>query len=321
MLTRGPQLKAYGFIVVAALLWGSMGVMAKTLYSLGVAPWSLIFFRASLGFVACALFVALVDRRWFRARWQDMPFLLAYGLTSVALFFSLYLFTISLVTVAVAVVLLYTAPAMASVMARVAFGEALTPIKITALVLSFGGCVLVAGLIPMVAPASVLGIATGVGSAFAYALYTIMSKQGRARYNAWTLQFYAFGFGTLFLLPVLALEEFSAGPYPPEAWLLIVLVAAGPSLAARVLYVAALKHVEASRGSIVANVEPVAAALFAYLILGEILSPSQLIGGFLVLAGAALAQQRSFGLFHYRGRAARASRLETTQSTSSGLVK
>jgi len=62
-----------------------------------------------------------------------------------------------------------------------------------------------------------------------------------------------------------------------------------------VLYTAALKHVDASRAAIVATVEPVSAAAFALVILGETLSPIQLLGGVLVLAGAMLAQHGGVG--------------------------
>ncbi|HZK67928.1 MAG TPA: DMT family transporter [Chloroflexota bacterium] len=110
------------------------------------------------------------------------------------------------------------------------------------------------------------------------------------RYSSWTVLFYSMGFAALFLVPLLALPEASLGPYSWEVWGWLLFVAAGPTLLARVLYVSAVKHVEASRAAIVANVEPVTAAVFAFFLLGELLMSSQLLGGVLVLAGAVIAQ-------------------------------
>lgn len=286
-------LKAYGMVAAAAFLWGSLGVVAKTLYSLGVTPWSLVFFRGALGFLACGLAMMSMDRSLFRVRRHDLPFLALYGLVSTSMFYALYMYTISVTAVAVSVVLLYTAPVFAALMARFAFGEPLTPAKLAALILSFMGCVLVAGLQSEQPAVGWVGIVTGIGSAITYATFGIFGKHARQRYSSWTVLFYSMGFAALFLIPLLALPRTSLGPYPWEVWGWLLFVAAGPTLLARVLYVSAVKYVEASRAAIVANVEPVTAAVFAFVLLGEMLTSSQVLGGVLVLAGAVIAQMPS----------------------------
>ncbi len=284
-------MEAYGMIALAATMWGGLGVIAKWLYADGMDPWALIFFRTALGALAFGGVLLLGDRSWLWVRREDLPFLALYGLISTSAFYALYLFTISLTSVAAAAVLLYTAPSMAAVMARFAFGEPITRPKVAALLLSFAGCILVAGLQseePVVSP---LGIATGLGSAITYASFGIMGKQARQRYNPWTINFYSMAFATLFLLPLPWFPGVSLWPYSVRAWLLLAVLTIGPTLVSRALYVSAVKHVEASRAAIVATVEPVAAAVFALALLGELLSPSQLAGGFLVLAGSVMAQQ------------------------------
>ena len=274
-------------------MWGSIGVMAKDLYASGVSPWSLVFFRASLGFLACGLVILVADRSWLRIRVADVPFFAIYGLISTSAFFSLYLYTISLTTVAVAVVLLYSAPVFSAIMGRIFFGEALAAAKVGALTLAFAGCVLVTGLESGQLAVGPVGILTGLGSAVTYASFGIMGKYARRRYNAVTILFYSMGFGTLFLLPVLYLPGASLGPFSWRVWALLVVIAAGPTLLARILFVAAVKHVEASRAAIVATVEPLVASVLAAVLLAELLSPVQILGGVLVLAGSVLAQQPS----------------------------
>jgi len=286
-------LQAYGMIVFAAVMWGSLGVMTKALYGLGLDPWSLTFYRTSMGFLAFAVVVLATSRPSLRVRREDLPFLALYGLISTAAFHTLYLYTISITSVAVAAVLLYTAPGLSTIMARFAFGEPLNPSKVVALLLAFGGCVLVAGLESGSPAVSPLGIATGLGSAVTYASFGIMGKRARERYDPWTVNFYCIGFATIFLIPVLAVPGTSMGPYPPVAWVLLVIMAVGPTMLSRLLYVSAVKHVEASRAAIAATIEPVSAGIFAVVLLGELLSPTQIVGGILVLAGAVLAQRSS----------------------------
>ncbi|HEX2986749.1 MAG TPA: DMT family transporter, partial [Chloroflexota bacterium] len=134
--SRRGELEAYAMIALAATMWGGLGVIAKWLYADGMDPWALIFFRTSMGALAFGGVLLIGDREWWRVRREDLPFLALYGLISTSAFYALYLFTISLTSVAAAAVLLYTAPSMAVVMAHFAFGESITRPKIAALLLS-----------------------------------------------------------------------------------------------------------------------------------------------------------------------------------------
>jgi drug/metabolite transporter, DME family len=289
------ELRGYALVATAALMWGTVGVMAKFLYAWGMSPWSLVYFRSAVTALMIGGIILAVNPAWFRVRRADIPFLIAYAALGSAAFFAFYFFTISLTTVAVAVVLLYTAPAFATIIARFVLGEAITPVKLAAVGISFVGCALVAEIGTIGSADTVvqpLGIVTGLGAAITYALFGIMSKQARRSYNTWTVLFYAMGIATLFLSPILLLPEFAVGPYPAEAYLILAVMILGPTLLSRLFYVEGIKSVEASRAAIVATVEPVAASIFAFLILGEYLSTPQLLGGLLVLGGAMLAQQR-----------------------------
>jgi drug/metabolite transporter (DMT)-like permease len=56
--------------------------------------------------------------------------------------------------------------------------------------------------------------------------------------------------------------------------------------------VAALRHIAAPRAAVVATLEPVLAALFAWLIHDEALAAVQIAGGIAVLAAVAWVQSR-----------------------------
>jgi drug/metabolite transporter (DMT)-like permease len=57
-----------------------------------------------------------------------------------------------------------------------------------------------------------------------------------------------------------------------------------------VLIVAAVRHIPASRAAVVATLEPVLGAVFAWLLKGEALATVQIVGGALVLAAVAWVQ-------------------------------
>ena len=79
-----------------------------------------------------------------------------------------------------------------------------------------------------------------------------------------------------------------------DVWMSAVLLALVSTVAAFVLYTSGLKHLEASKASILATVEPIIAVLTGVLFLGEHLRGWQVLGMALVLYSAILvAEKRS----------------------------
>jgi drug/metabolite transporter (DMT)-like permease len=58
-----------------------------------------------------------------------------------------------------------------------------------------------------------------------------------------------------------------------------------------VLLLSGLRHLSASTSSVIGMLEPVVAGVFAWWWLGEILTPVQLLGGAVVIAGIILADR------------------------------
>lgn len=92
------------------------------------------------------------------------------------------------------------------------------PRKIGALLLTFCGCVLVAGLFPAgVGSISAAAVLFGLGSGFGYALYSIFSKLALKRYSPSTITFYTFLFSALGSLPLSRLWEDASLLLDPRA--------------------------------------------------------------------------------------------------------
>jgi drug/metabolite transporter, DME family len=89
--------------------------------------------------------------------------------------------------------------------------------------------------------------------------------------------------GALVFLPFVAFH-----PKTPQVWAALVFIGAVPTYGAYTLYSAGLRRIEATRAATVATIEPVVAAIGAYLMWNERLSPLGYAFAALVLAGVLL---------------------------------
>ena len=157
-----------------------------------------------------------------------------------------------------------------------------------ALALSFAGCALVSGIVGGDTSVSAVGLLLGVGAGFCYATYTIFAHYGLAHYDSYTMIYWTFlvaGIGSLFFLNP---TELAAAMPDSRLWL----GTAGLVLIATVLpyifYTKGLEGVESGKASIIANVEPVVAALTGVVFFHETLSIWTLLGVACVLGGVIL---------------------------------
>ena len=109
-----------------------------------------------------------------------------------------YLYTISKIQVAAAILIQYLAPIFVAIFSMLFWKERPTVFKITALFLAFGGCFLVVGgynleLLQM----NLLGILGGLTSAITFAGYSLLGERAMHRYKPWTVIFYALAFSAL----------------------------------------------------------------------------------------------------------------------------
>ncbi|MFR5783016.1 MAG: DMT family transporter, partial [Oscillospiraceae bacterium] len=91
-----------------------------------------------------------------------------------------------------AAILLYTAPAIVTLLSALLFKERLTGLKLLAVLLAFLGCALVSGLGAGDMALSTAGILYGLGAGFGYAMYSIFARFALERgYSSNTINFYS----------------------------------------------------------------------------------------------------------------------------------
>jgi len=280
------RLRGYTFVLVAATLWATLGIIFKALIGdYGLSRITIAFFRASLS--AVVLFAALALRRpsLLRIAVRDVLFFAAFGLFGIAAFYIVYITAIDLAGMSVAAVLLYTAPAWVALISAVFLGERLTPVKLVAVTLAMAGCALVARVYDVRGlQLNWLGIVAGLGAGLTYALYSVFNKIGLHRHDGWTVLAYGLLAGSVFLAPLQSPQWLVTALRQPGAVVWLLVLALGPTLGAGLSFNAGLRYVPVSSASIVATLEPVIASLLAFTFLHERLDPAQLVGGGLILA-------------------------------------
>jgi len=241
----------------AGATWGTTGPLSTGLYALMPAT-SIGFWRVLIGTVALIAWGLFFRRDLFRADARGWLLVGLGGGALVALFEIAYQFAIAGVGVAGAAALLYTAPVIVAVLARVILKEALTPLRVAlALMVMIGVALTVTGGSNAGAEAArtsiVAGIVGGLLSALSYALTTLMARYAVPRYGVVRVLFLEALGGVLIVW--LALSVWGRPPSLP------------PSAAA--------------------SIEPVVGALLAFLLFSQHLTPLGVIGLLMVVGGVA----------------------------------
>jgi drug/metabolite transporter (DMT)-like permease len=143
-------------------------------------------------------------------------------------------------------------------------------------------------------PSALLGDALGVATALFYAGYLLAVKGLRDRGET-TLHLMAVTttISAIVLFPVALATGEPMLPQTPSGWWILVGLALVSHAAGQGLIAYALAHLGAAFSSVSLLFQPVMAALFAWLLLGEPLAALQAAGGVIVLLGIYLARRGS----------------------------
>lgn len=284
--------RAYLLIATGAALWGIIGIFVQALYSFGFSPIQVVAIRVITAGVILLLYVLITNRSILKIKAADSKYFIGTGILSIVFFNWCYFTTIQEVSLSVAAVLLYTAPAFVTVISRFVFQEWLTTKKVLALVMTITGCALVVGFLPsMRFSVSWYGFIVGLGSGLGYALYSIFGKLASSKYSSLTITTYTFLFAGAFIIPASGLWEVKELFLNAKVWLYGTGLGIIPTILAYVLYTLGLSHVESSRASITATVEPIVATLIGVTVFGDILTGWQAAGIVLILSAVFLVQK------------------------------
>lgn len=277
-------------VLTAGSLWGLMGLLVRSLTAAGLGSMEICFIR---GVVACVCMLAVLlicDRDALRIKLKDVWCFVGTGAFSLAFFNFCYFKTMTLTSLSVAAVLLYTAPAFVMIMSAILFKEKLSLQKLAAFVLAFLGCAFVSGIAGGAGTLSLPGILYGLGAGFGYALYSIFGRYALERkYSSMTISFYTFLFCSI--VSVFFVKPNEVFTVVGSSWqlglksvILVILVTLLPYLS----YTKGLQGMENGAASVLASIEPVVATMLGVLIYKEEMNIWNILGICLVLGSIIL---------------------------------
>ncbi len=284
----------YLYVCLAAVLWAAAGSAAKFLFNNGMTAYQLIQLRVTLAFCGLLLWLVWRNRPLLKINVKDLFYFSLLGVLGIGAAQFFYLFAISKIKVAAAILLHYTGPVFVALYAAAFRHQKLTRQSGLALVGTVVGCFLVVGAYNLdLFALNRAGIVGGLLAAVAFATYTLLSEYGMAKYSPWTVLLYGLLFASLawnILHPPL---EALLQVYAPVEWIWILFIAVCGTILPFGLYFEGVSRIRSTHASITATLEPITAGVISALFLGEMLSPLQVLGGAIVIASIIILQWRN----------------------------
>ena len=283
---RGPLLCLF-----SASAFGTLGIFGTLASDAGASVTSTLLVRFAL---ASAVFAAAlgVTGGWARVRRLPRPVVLTglgLGAAGYSLQSGLYFLAIDRLDVSMVALLLYTYPVLVTAGA-IALGRAEASLRTgAALAIASTGLVLVL-LAAGTGSFDVVGAALALASAVTYTAYILVSDRIVGQVDPFALALLVLtGATASFTAAGLATGSLDLA-LSGEAWLWLLLIALVSTVFAVSAFFAGLRRVGPSEASILSTFEPPVTVALAFLVLGERLTPAQLLGGALVLAAVVLLQ-------------------------------
>ncbi len=292
MSQRHPAV-GLGVALASAAAFGTSGAFAKSLLLGGWSPGAVVTLRVGIAALVLMVPTVLSLRGHWAALRRNAPLVVGYGLTGVAGCQLAYFNAVSHLTVGVALLLEYLAPVLIVGWLWVRQGQIPRRLTLIGVGLALVGLLLVLDLSGG-ATVNLVGVAWGLLAAVCLVLYFFLA--GRTDDALPPVAFAGAGLvvGTVVLgaAGLTGLLDLTRGAPVVEIgstatpwWTPILVLSIVAAAFAYVAGVAAVRMLGAKVSSFVALTEVLFAILFAWLVLGELPLPVQILGGVLIVAG------------------------------------
>lgn len=293
---NSEQNKGYIMVLIAGMLWGTIGFFATLLSQLGMEAGPVAFFRVLSATIVLAIILLVKGKgtSLFAISKKGLFSCMLVGFISQALYNVCYMHAIEQGGMATAAVFLYTSPIYVAILSRILFKEPLTSNKIMAIVINIIGCIItVTGGDFSTMKVSLFGLVMGILAGFTYALLPILSRTGADKEDPYTAAFYGQAFGALLLF--FLIRPYNGVGAEFNVQMLLVLIGFGivPSAMGYIVYYTGISKVtETSRIPVLASVETVVAAIVGLIAFGQSLSLMKILGIILVLLSIAVMNKK-----------------------------
>jgi drug/metabolite transporter (DMT)-like permease len=297
-------LRGYFFIAAATFLWGISAALGRAVFTGKFALAGealhpidpLILSQTRTSFSLLVLLPILVGRRgWQRIHLPrpDLIQCLILGMLGVAASNYFYYVAIQRTSVAIAIVLQYTAPVWVLLYVVARRQQKLSLQKVAAVAVAIAGIALTIGIVGSPSTALRLdtyGLIAAMLASFSFAFYNVGGHRILARYDRWRVLTWTLASAAVFWLIVNPPWKVAAARYTLAQWGFLFLFSMISVLGSFSLYFLGLQYLEPTRAIIASCLEPVFSILLAAALLGEGVRPVQTLGIVLVLSAIVIVQ-------------------------------
>lgn len=288
-LPAGPsRTGAFAALIAGAVVLGCSPVLVRFA---DVGPFASAFWRVFLALPVLFAWMRIEDRGRPAPRRIGWPALLAGLFFAGDLFF--WHLSILNTTIANSTFLATTAPIWVVLIAWIWLGERISRATLAGLALCIlGGAALLGDSLQM-DRARLAGDLYGLAAGAFFGFYFHAVRTGRLTLGAGRLTFFATCVTALCLSAVAMAAEPRILPQTMQGWLAVLALGLITHAAGLGLVAVALGTLPTVFSSLIIFMEAVIAAIFAWITLGEALSPMQVAGGLAIMAGIWVARPRA----------------------------
>lgn len=280
-------------MAVAALLAGAVAIAASPLFVRvsEAGPVATGFWRVALALPFLWAWSAIGQRERHAASFAaDRRLMIAAGL-----FFAgdlaVWHWSIVLTSVANATLLANLAPIFVTLAVWLLYRRRPGGLFLTGMAVALGGVAALLGGDLRLSGRALAGDCLGVVTAMFYAAYQLAITRLRSRAATASIMAWSGLFTAAALLPLALLSGEQVLPATATGWLTLFGLALISQAAGQSLIAYAMAHLPATFSSVGLLLQPVMAALFAWVLLGETLGSIEIAGGIAVLIGIRIAQR------------------------------
>ena len=274
-------------IIASAFGFSTLGIFGKLAFEQGLDSQSTLFWRFLFASVLLWTFLLLRGRQKIELNSLGIAFALgAVGFTVQVL---LYFAALEQLAAGLTSLLLYTYTIHVVLLAWLVDREKPSRVALGAMGLAFLGIVLATDLSGRV---SLLGVAIALFTGFWYAVYLTYSAKAVRRADPLVISGGLFLGATCTLGAILVFRGNIDVPQGLQGWGLILGISTLATVLPVVTLYAGLARLSTTRVSLLSTLEPVFTVAMGVLLLGERLSPVQVVGGALVLSAVVLLQRK-----------------------------
>jgi drug/metabolite transporter (DMT)-like permease len=271
-------------LLSVALMWASTFTLFKIAWrDIDPVAFTAVRFAAMVVFSIALLFLS---RTRVRPRREDIPALIASGLTGYFLYQMGFVLGLDRTSALASAILISTHPIFSVVFMWLAGRERPSRMEVGGVLLAFLGVAVFLRAWDAFAAARV-GDLLSLGAAAAFGAYGVINQPLTVRYPPRELLSYGLAVGgllvTLVGIPAMAAQDWGSVSLP--AWAILVYAVVGPVYIAYALWNWAIRHRGIPRTVVYGFLVPVLGGAIAVLVLDEPVGVPEVAGGLLVVAG------------------------------------